>query len=58
MKIEIRIFMNPEFVFEIPLDIPSWHKRYHSGTICKGVSNSQTSHTFLMHYLSVRQRGR
>ena len=21
----------------------SWHRKYHSGTICKGVSNPQTS---------------
>jgi len=43
VKIEVKKIMNPEFLFEIPFKIPYWHRKYHSGTICKGVSNSQTS---------------
>lgn len=30
--------MNPEFLFGIPFKIEYWHKKYHSGRICKGVS--------------------
>jgi hypothetical protein len=31
--------MNPEFLFGIAFNIAYWHRKYHSGTICKGVSN-------------------
>ncbi len=35
--------MNPEFLFGTAFNIAYWHKKYHSGTICKGVSNPHAS---------------
>ena len=35
--------MNPAFLLGIAFNIAYWHKKYHSGTICKGVSNPHTS---------------
>jgi len=35
--------MNPVFLFGIAFNIVYWHKKYHSGTICKGVTNIQAS---------------
>ena len=36
-----------QLLLEIPwpseLILAYWHRKYHSGTICKGVSNPQTS---------------
>ena len=35
--------MNPEFLLGIDFNIPYWHRKYHSGTICKGVINGLVS---------------
>ena len=35
--------MNPAFLLGTAFNIAYWHRKYHSGTICKGVSNRQTS---------------
>ena len=35
--------MNPAFLFGTAFNIAYWHKKYHSGTICKGVSNPHAS---------------
>ena len=35
--------MNPAFLLGTAFKIAYWHRKYHSGTICKGVSNPQTS---------------
>ena len=35
--------MNPAFLLGIAFNIAYWHKKYHSGTICNGVNNGQTS---------------
>ena len=35
--------MNPAFLLGTAFNIEYWHRKYHSGTICKGVSNPQTS---------------
>ena len=43
MKIEVNKIMNPAFLFGTAFNIAYWHRKYHSGTICKGVSNPHTS---------------
>ena len=43
VKIEVNKIMNPAFLLGTAFNIAYWHKKYHSGTICKGVSNPQTS---------------
>ena len=43
MKIEINNIMNPAFLFGTAFNIAFWHKKYHSGTVCKGVSNPHAS---------------
>ena len=35
--------MVPAFLLGTAFNIEYWHRKYHSGTICKGVSNPQTS---------------
>ena len=35
--------MNPAFLLGTAFNIAYWHRKYHSGTICKGVMNPQTS---------------
>ena len=35
--------MNPAFLFGTAFNMANWQRKYHSGTICKGVSNPQTS---------------
>ena len=35
--------MNPAFLFGTAFNIAFWHKKYHSGTVCKGVSNPHAS---------------
>ena len=35
--------MNPAFLLGTAFNIAYWHRKYHSGTICKGVSNAQAS---------------
>jgi len=47
MRIEVNKIMNPAFLLGTAFNIAYWHRKYHSGTICKGVSNPQTSHRFL-----------
>ena len=42
-KIEVNKIMNPAFLLGTAFNIAYWHRKYHSGTICKGVSNPQTS---------------
>jgi len=42
-KIEVNNTMNPAFLLGIAFNIAYWHRKYHSGTICKGVSNALTS---------------
>jgi hypothetical protein len=41
MKIEFNKIMNPAFLLGTAFNIAYWHRKYHSGTICKGVSNPQ-----------------
>lgn len=36
MKIEVNKIMNPAFLFGTAFNIAYWHRKYHSGTICKG----------------------
>ena len=43
VKIEVNKIMNPAFLLGTAFNIAYWHRKYHSGTICKGVSNRQTS---------------
>jgi hypothetical protein len=43
VKIEVNKIMNPAFLLGTAFIIAYWHRKYHSGTICKGVSNPQTS---------------
>ena len=43
VKIEVNKIMNPAFLLGTAFKIAYWHRKYHSGTICKGVSNPQTS---------------
>ena len=43
MKIEVNKIMNPAFLLGTAFKIAYWHRKYHSGTICKGVRNPQTS---------------
>ena len=35
--------INPAFLLGTAFNIAYWHRKYHSGTICKGVSKEQTS---------------
>jgi hypothetical protein len=35
--------MNPAFLLGTAFNIAYWHRKYHSGTICRGVSNAQAS---------------
>jgi hypothetical protein len=42
-EIEVNKIMNPAFLLGTAFNIAYWHRKYHSGTICKGVSNPQTS---------------
>merc|ERR1712223_351515 len=42
-KIEVNKIMNPAFLLGTAFNIAYWLKKYHSGTICKGVSNAQAS---------------
>ena len=35
--------MNPAFLFGTAFNIAYWHRKYHSGTMCKVVSNPQAS---------------
>ena len=41
--------MNPAFLLGTAFNIAYWHRKYHSGTICKGVSNPQTSKALSEH---------
>merc|ERR1712187_780978 len=43
MRIEVNKIMNPAFLLGTAFNIAYWHRKYHSGTICKGVSNAQAS---------------
>ena len=43
VKIEVNKIMNPAFLLGTAFNIAYWHRKYHSGTICKGVSKEQTS---------------
>ena len=43
VKIEVNKIMVPAFLLGTAFNIEYWHRKYHSGTICKGVSNPQTS---------------
>jgi hypothetical protein len=43
MKIEVSKIMKPAFLLGTAFNIAYWHRKYHSGTICKGVSNPLTS---------------
>jgi len=35
--------MNPEFLLGTAFNIAYWQRKYHSGTMCNGVSNVQAS---------------
>merc|ERR1712118_210525 len=52
MKIEVSKIIKPAFLFGTAFNIAYWHRKYHSGTICKGVSNALTS----KHYLGVKEK--
>ena len=41
--LEVVRIMNPAFLLGTAFNIAYWHRKYHSGTICKGVTNPQTS---------------
>merc|ERR1711988_404192 len=43
MRTEVNKIMNPAFLLGTAFNIAYWHRKYHSGTICKGVSNAQAS---------------
>merc|ERR1712222_30333 len=43
VKIEVNKTMNPAFLLGTAFKRAYWHRKYHSGTICKGVSNAQAS---------------
>merc|ERR1712190_46716 len=43
VRIEVNKIMNPAFLLGTDFNIAYWHRKYHSGTICKGVSNAQAS---------------
>jgi hypothetical protein len=43
VKIEVNKIMNPAFFLGTAFKIAYWDRKYHSGTICKGVSNDETS---------------
>merc|ERR1711982_162778 len=43
IKTEVNKIMNPAFLLGTAFNIAYWHRKYHSGTICKGVSNAQAS---------------
>ena len=36
VKIEVNKIMNPAFLLGTAFKIAYWHRKYHSGTICKG----------------------
>merc|ERR1712206_24927 len=42
-KIEVNKTMNTGFLLGTAFKRAYWHRKYHSGTICKGVSNAQAS---------------
>jgi len=42
-RIEVNKIMNPAFLLGTAFNIAYWHRKYHSGTICKGVTNPHTS---------------
>ena len=41
VKIEVNKIMNPAFLLGTAFNIAYWHRKYHSGTICKGVSKQK-----------------
>ena len=41
VKIEVNKIMNPAFLLGTAFNIAYWHRKYHSGTICKGVRNQE-----------------
>jgi len=43
ITIEVNKIMNPAFLLGTAFNIAYWHRKYHSGTICKGVSNAEAS---------------
>merc|ERR1712151_1101644 len=43
IRIEVNKTMNPAFLLGTAFNIAYWHRKYHSGTICKGVSNAEAS---------------
>ena len=43
INIEVNNIMNPAFLLGTAFNIAYWHRKYHSGTICKGVINPLTS---------------
>jgi hypothetical protein len=43
MNIEVNKIMNPAFLLGTDFNIEYWHRKYHSGTICKGVNDGETS---------------
>ena len=50
VKIEVNKIMNPAFLLGTAFNIAYWHRKYHSGTICKGVSNPQASNVLPFHH--------
>jgi len=51
VKIEVNKIMNPAFLLGTAFKIAYWHRKYHSGTICKGVSNSRNGNLLMIQYL-------
>jgi len=46
--------MNPAFLLGTAFNIAYWHRKYHSGTICKGVSNPQTSNERIIRRMEMK----
>ena len=43
INIEVNKTMNPAFLLGTALSIAYWHRKYHSGTICNGVTKAHAS---------------
>ena len=53
---EVNKIMNPAFLLGTAFNIAYWHRKYHSGTICKGVSNPTKRREILLIGKSTRIR--
>ena len=55
-ELEVNKIMNPAFLLGTAFNIAYWHRKYHSGTICKGVSNPLKTVRISEIYLSFLKR--